>query len=66
MFLFHVDNKIVSQITEKIANKSRITGNWVFTDHGKNKSKITDRRKSTAPITDHRNTPFPLYKPCFL
>ncbi len=52
---FHVDNKVFSQITEKITDKSRIIGNAVFTDHSNNKSKITE--KITAPITDHINTP---------
>ncbi len=59
MFLFHVDNKVFSQITEKIADKSRITGNWIFTDRRKNKSKITDRRKNNNP--NHvRSTEIPL------
>ncbi len=55
MFLFHVDNKLFSQFTEKIADKSRIIGNWVFTVHRKNKSKAQITEKITAPITDHRN-----------
>ncbi len=48
MFLFHVDNNVFSQITEKITDTSLITGNWVFTDHRKNKSKITDHRKNNS------------------
>ncbi len=59
MFLFHVDNKVFSQITEKITDKSRITGNWVsqITEKIKAKSQITG--KITDQITDHRNTPPP-------
>ncbi len=49
MFLLHVDNKVFSQITEKITDKSRITGNWVFTVHRKKKSKITDHRNTPSP-----------------
>ncbi len=53
MFLFHVDNKVFSHITEKNTDKSRITGSLVFTDHKKNKSKIADRRKNNSPIMNH-------------
>ncbi len=62
MVLFHKDNEVFSHITEKIIDKSRITGNWVsqITEKIKAKSQITE--KITAPITDHRNTPFPLLR----
>ncbi len=36
MFLLQVDNKVFSQITDKIADKSQNTENWVFTAHRKN------------------------------
>ncbi len=58
MFLLQVDNKVFSQMTEKITDKSRITENWVFTDHRKNKSKITDHRKNNSPYHGS-HTPFP-------
>ncbi len=48
MFLFHTNNKVSSQITKKITDESRITANWVFTDHRINKSKITDHRKNNS------------------
>ncbi len=59
MFLFHVDNKVFSQITEKIRDKSRITRNWLFTDHRKNKSKITDHRKNNTSNYGSQKYPFP-------
>ncbi len=52
MFLLHVDNKIFSQITEKITDRSRITLNWVSTYLRKNKSKITDHKKNSVLSND--------------
>ncbi len=48
MFLFHVDNKVFSRITEK--NNRQITDHRElgFTDHRKNKSKITDHSKNNS------------------
>ncbi len=57
MFLFHLDNKVFSQITEKITDNhgSQGIGFSQITEKIKAKSQITE--KIAAPITDQINTP---------